>query len=670
MRYLKRLSMLVLLLAATSANAEIPLQDFLRSGAFDDVKISPDGTYLSMRVFVDNQVDLAVMDTATHKFVTRIIAGHDINDINVYRYWWASPKRLVFSVFQSFGSLAQPYDTGELVGIDADGKHGSYLFGYHGGTVTGSMIQRAGGEKASAHLIRTLPHDPQHVLISIQAWQRDNSRGRMTAFRLDVDSGQYDDPITSPLFGDTHFAADKDGFVRYAVGTDDHQNTLTYVRTPVHPEWTLLNQGELLKAAVRPLGFFKDDTSVYLSSNEGGDRQCLVQQNLTDGKRVKLSCDNAADLKELVTANDGDVPAAALYESGAPTLQLLDSNSPASKWLVDLEKSYPGELAIPVSYTRDNRLVVVHVYSDRDPGNYDLLDTQTQKRLLRIAARGWIDPGQMAERRPISFAARDGRTIYGYLTIPPGHELKALPLVVNPHGGPFWIRDGWAWEMEPQMLASRGYAVLQVNFRGSGGYGRSFLNAGRQSWDHVMIDDITDGARWAIAQGYADPKRLCIYGASYGGYAALMSAVREPDLYRCVIVYAGVTDLQRLKHDSDTGETIRGRIYIDDFIGTTDQRLHDASPLSYIDRLKAAIMIVHGRADRRVPISQAEELRGALDQRHYPYVWVAKLDEGHGFYLPADRQELYEKLLDFLDRNIGSTTQTSPSAGTPKPSAP
>ncbi len=282
-------------------------------------------------------------------------------------------------------------------------------------------------------------------------------------------------------------------------------------------------------------------------------------------------------------------------------------------------------------------------------------------RICIDSQRDWIDPRQMAEQRAVEFKARDGQAIHGLLTLPPGVPAHKLPLVVNPHGGPFGIMDSWGWSREPQLLASRGYAVLQVNFRGSGGYGAGFESAGRQGWDTVMIDDITDATHWAVQQGFADASRICIYGASYGGYAALMSALREPDLYRCVIGYAGVYDLPRLRRDSDIAETAQGRRFMNEFIGD-DKRLKAASPLTYIDRLKAAVMIVHGEEDKRAPFSQAKALRGALDERHYPYEWLTKPDEGHGFYEEANLMELYTRLLAFLDRNIGAQANTAKAA--------
>lgn len=291
--------------------------------------------------------------------------------------------------------------------------------------------------------------------------------------------------------------------------------------------------------------------------------------------------------------------------------------------------------------------------SDRSPGDYYLFDTRTRKADYFAAVRDWINPEEMSERRPIQLKARDGTQLWGYLTLPKGRDPRKLPLVVNPHGGPFYIRDRWGFDSDAQLLANRGYAVLQVNFRGSGGYGSDFVTAGKKAWATTMIADITDATRWTIAQGYADPSRVCIYGASYGGYAALMSAIVEPDLYRCVIGYAGVYDLQLLKKDSDLASTNSGKKFFAEAIAGTDQEMIGQSPINYLDQLRAPVLIVHGKDDARAPFSQAKALRSALESRKHRYQWLVRGDEGHGFWQVENIEAFYSTLIGFIDQNIG-----------------
>jgi len=650
---MKRLLVGLLACMALPAAAEVPLADFARNDSFSEATISPDGRFVALKVPIGSQKGVAVFDIAKRKLISKTSMGADRS---VLSYWWAGPNRLVVSLAEDFGYHEAPESTGELYALNADGSDGAYLFGYRGSR--GEMDTRLSHETAhrgSAEVIRTLPDDPDHVLIGVRDWGANKDYGIDTAYRIDVHTGKLSEGLAAPISGLVGFAADAKGFVRYAIGRDEHYNTRTFVRSPENPSWVTLNTGELRKANIYPFtfGLSNDNSAAFLSSDEGEDRQCLVRVDLRTGDRKKLSCDDVSSLSGAVMSFDGDEPVAAIYESGIPEVRLLDTKNPARDVLMKLEAAFPGQVTIPVSRTKDGKQAIVEVYSDRNPGDFYLFDTQTLDAQYLVGADNWINPEQMAERRPVTYAARDGQAIRGYLTIPQGKQARTLPLVVNPHGGPFFQQDRWGWDRDAQALASRGYAVLQVNYRGSGGFGNKFVEAGKHGWDSVMIDDITDGARWAISQGYADPARICVFGVSYGGYAALMSAVREPDLYRCVVDYAGVADLERQQRDTDSTLTIQGRNYYEDFVGADAKRLRAASPLTYIDRLKAALMIVHGKDDKRVPYSQATELRDALDKRHYPYEWLVKSGEGHGFYNPDNRREFYEKLIAFLNRNIG-----------------
>ncbi|MDR3417750.1 MAG: S9 family peptidase [Nevskia sp.] len=641
------------------AAAEVPIAAFARPADFAEVTISPQGEYLAAVLPAQEPATLAVMRVGDGKIVGRFALQANRS---IYRYSWVGPHRLVVESAYPSDLLDMPGRTGELVGFDADGGNVSYLFGYLGAAEVGTHLHQVGITRGWASVIDPLSEDPHHAVIAVDdfpnLYSADRSASALadvqitTSYRLNVDNGMLDHKLAAPIRGYSHFLADAAGAVRYSVGYDEHHRLVTHYMDAGASDWTAVNAGDLSNAEVIPLRFSADGARVYLDSDEGGDRRCLVEHELKSGQRRKLSCDAAADLGD-VFFSAGREPLAALYLDDMPRLKLLDSGNPMRARLEMLQKAFPGRVVKPVSQTTDGSKMVLLVYSDRDPGAYYLFDSASMKAAFLMAQREAIDPEQMSERRPVQFKARDGQTLHGYLTLPRGREPKNLPLVVHPHGGPFRVADQWRWDADSQLLASRGYAVLQINFRGSGGYGRQFVDAGKQHWDSAMIDDISDGTRWAIQQGIADPARACIYGASYGGYAALMGAVSEPDLYKCAIGYAGVYDLNLWQHDSDVAESRSGRTYIEDFVGATPERLKQASPLTHIDRLKAAVMIVHGEEDQRVPFSQAQALRKALDERHLPYEWLSKPGAGHGFNSPGNREELYTRLLAFLNRNIG-----------------
>jgi dipeptidyl aminopeptidase/acylaminoacyl peptidase len=260
----------------------------------------------------------------------------------------------------------------------------------------------------------------------------------------------------------------------------------------------------------------------------------------------------------------------------------------------------------------------------------------------------------MARMEPVTLRARDGLALHGYLTWPAGKEAaQRLPLVVYLHGGPYGVRDSWGFDAEVQLLASRGYAVLQLNFRGSGGYGVPFMQAGFRQWGAAMQDDVSDATRWAITQGIADPGSICIFGASYGGYAALEGAVRDPDLYKCAIGYVGIYDLRLMYARGDIPQSIFGENYLKMVLGENENELYDRSPIAHVDRLKATVMLIVGGADERVPPVQGERLHEVLLARKIEHEWLYQRTEGHGFYAEAHLVDMYEKLLALLDRQIG-----------------
>jgi dipeptidyl aminopeptidase/acylaminoacyl peptidase len=263
----------------------------------------------------------------------------------------------------------------------------------------------------------------------------------------------------------------------------------------------------------------------------------------------------------------------------------------------------------------------------------------------------------MRPKEAIALKARDGLELHGYVTRPAGDGPH--PLVVLPHGGPHGVRDSWEYDPEVQLLAIRGYAVLQVNFRGSGGYGTDFETAGYGEWGAKMQDDLTDATRWAIEQKIAPADRICIYGASYGGYAALMGAAREPDLYRCAIGYAGVYDLPLMWESGDTPDSNFGRAYLERVIGSDTATLRARSPVYNAQSIKAPVLLIHGKEDGRVDYQHAKRMRAALEEHQKKVEWLALGGEGHGIYDEDSRREVYERILQFLDANLMHTATAS-----------
>jgi dipeptidyl aminopeptidase/acylaminoacyl peptidase len=281
----------------------------------------------------------------------------------------------------------------------------------------------------------------------------------------------------------------------------------------------------------------------------------------------------------------------------------------------------------------------------------------------------WIDPAKGAPTRGVSFEARDGLTLHGYLTLPPGADPSTpRPMVLLPHGGPYGIYDRWGFDEEVQILARAGYAVLQVNYRGSGNYGRAFKLAGAGEWGRKMQDDLTDATRWAIERKIADPARICVYGASYGAYAALMGVAREPDLYRCAAGYVGVYDMVKM-HKDDSGDSRSSRNWALDWLGPREN-MAEISPTGMAARIKVPVFMAAGGKDQRTPIEHTERMEKALKAAGVPVETLYYPNEGHGFYVEAHRREFYTRLLAFLSRHLGGATAGSTQADASSDSAP
>ncbi len=301
--------------------------------------------------------------------------------------------------------------------------------------------------------------------------------------------------------------------------------------------------------------------------------------------------------------------------------------------------------------------MIVAASNDRTQGTRYLYDRAADKLTKLGEVQPWLPESKMATQKPIVYTSRDGLTINAYLTVPNGKEAKNLPVIVNPHGGP-WFRDSWGFNPEVQFLASRGYAVLQMNFRGSTGYGRKFWEASFKEWGGTMQNDITDGVQYLVKEGIADPKRICIYGASYGGYATLAGMAYTPDLYACGVDYVGVANLFTfLKTIPPYWKPYLEMMY--EMVGHPEKdkdRLTKASPALNADRIKAPLLIAQGARDPRVNKDESDQMVAALKARGIDVPYIVKDNEGHGFRNEENQFAFYEQMERFLAKHIGPKT--------------
>ncbi len=627
-----------------------PIEQLLKQPTFWTMKISPDGKHLAATVPQgDDKSILVVLDRASMK-TTALLQMRNSEFIG--DFVWVNDQRLVASAASKRGVLDQPMPTGELYGVNADGKSAGVLFGYRANVITdqgGTRLKQRKAEAASGFLIDTIPDRPKEVLIEVQPW---GSEDELSEARLmNVETGKTIRVARSPL-PRGRFIADRKGNLRLCAGETAELVQKIYARPATGGDWVLVHDEAKAGYQIRPLAFEADGQHVLVSRERAEGANAIYRWNLEDNSQVQVMDAGIANPGSPLKGIEHGSVYALVNEPGKPEIVYLDAKAREAKLSRALAEAFPGQLAYVTSFTRDGKLGLVHVYSDRNPGEFYLFDLATLHADYISGAREWIDPEQMAEMRPITLKARDGTPLYGYLVLPNGREAKNLPLVVNPHGGPHGVRDEWGFNEEAQLLASRGYAVLKLNFRGSGGYGNHYETAGHKQWGRLMQDDLADGVRWTIEQGLVDAKRICTYGASYGGYAALMNVVRYPELYRCAVGYAGVYDLSLMYKKGDIQESRFGNSYLDRVIGR--DRLEQDSPVSQAAQIKVPVMLIHGGEDVRVPPAHAEHMREALTKAGNPPEWLFEAREGHGFFNQPNRMRLYTSLLAFLDRNIGA----------------
>ncbi|OOG60435.1 alpha/beta fold hydrolase [Rhodanobacter sp. C03] len=637
-------ALLLLLFVAVLRAEPVSLGELARHPASQDAKISPDGKYLAATAVVEGHNALVLLPVADMK-AGRVIRPNKNDDVT--DFWWASSTRVVFTTGKSSGGYDAPLDSGLLLAIDADGGNTKVL--------------------GSARFIATIPNDPDEILVaSLKAGTvRDDAANKLAYYqpwlvsRMDVHSGNMVSITTAP--GNiSEFIADHQGRVRYAIGEDANGKKRVFKHLPGSNGWNEMQKAEQDQSY--PLAFNNDDSVVYFSCPTAGGGFAVCSSDPMDVSRETVWSNPTISATGLLRGMAGDIIGVDFVD-GRPGAALFDSNSADAKTLVMLMRQFPGESVRFISGTRDGQRSIVYVYADADPGTFYLYDHQANKLTSLLPCAPWIDPTQMAGKQPIEFAARDGLKLRGYVSFPPGREsAKHLPMVVYVHGGPFGIYDTWDFDPMVQAMATRGYAVLQVNFRGSGGLGDKFMAAGYREWGGKMQDDVTDATHWAIAQGIADQQRICIFGASYGGYAALEGAVKEPDLYQCAIGYVGVYDLALMSYRGDVPQSVDGERFLEKTLGNDTSALAQRSPINQLDRLKAKVMLVVGGKDERVPPVQGRNLHSALLKRNIQHEWLYKPNEMHGFYDEANNTELYTKLVQFLAASIGpgvTTTQAN-----------
>ena len=657
------IAVLGLVLAGPAQSASAPsIEDFVRHPTYSGVKISPTGEYLAVTVDRGEQDVLTILRT---KDLSLVKVNQLPDQKSVGSFYWTSPERLLFNAVRKRGKYEQPFGTGEWFAVNADGSQPRPLifYGTRDATQRGKTV---GNERFS--LLDTLRDDDQNVIMSVNS-ERSSEGGGTEVVQLDTVSGRRKSLARAPK-ENCGIALDAAKTPRFAVCTSSRgedgefdERSELYRRDDAGT-WTLVSASRTDGKHLSVQRSAPDGT-VYVLQSDSKSPAGIGTLDTETGKFKLLFQDPVADISNVIWSADENKLVAVVTEAGAPKVELIDESSVDAQLYASLAASFPGQMVDFANATKDGKQIVVSVYSDRNPGELYLYDRDTGKARFMMQGRKWLDQDSMGSVKPFSFTSRDGTLLHGYLTLPKGSNGKNLPMIVNPHGGPIGPRDNWGFNSEAQLFASRGYAVLQVNFRGSGGYGKAFRDAGHRQWGQAIQNDIIDATRWAIQQGHADAKRICIYGGSFGGYSSLMAPAREPGLYQCAFGYVGVYDMAMMFDKGDIPQRESGQRYLRRTLGLDKAVLRETSPTRLASRITLPVYLAAGARDARAVPEQTEAMNKALIAAgNPPEGMIIQSGEMHGFYKQENNLKLYTEMLKFFDRHLGSKAGAA-SATTP-----
>lgn len=621
------------LITYDKGNFKYKVEDYFARPKASQFKISPDGKYLSYKEKdKDSKNHVFVKDLATGKATKALVEKEDL----IRSYGWLNKKRLFYTQDKSGNENLHLY------AADIDGKNLKDLTPFDGVTI--GLVQII---KDTDYVVVTMNKNNKQIF---EPFKINFVTGEMTQLFENKDPKN---PIDGYLF-------DKEGNLRGYTILENGLTTKTYYKNLQSGKFDLLKSTD-----------WKDTFSIMrFNDNSKNKDEAYVVTNLdSDKSRIVLyDLKKNAVIKEVYSNPTFDVSSVSMAGKNRNyELDYISYNGikneiiPVSKFYKEVDAQLKSEFDDKQFYVvssddSDSKLLVV-VDSDKLYGKYYEYDTKSKKLKLLVDLMPQLKEEDMAEMRPIEFKSRDGLTIHGYITLPKAAvDGQKVPLIVNPHGGPQGIRDDWGFNPETQLFASRGYATLQVNFRISGGYGKEFQNSGYKQIGRKAMDDVEDGVKYAISQGWVDKDKIAIYGGSHGGYATLMGLIKTPDLYSCGVDYVGVSNIFTFfdsfpEYWKPYKEMVKQIWY--DLDNTEEAKIaKEVSPVFQIDKIKKPLFVVQGANDPRVNINESDQIVKALRNKGFEVPYMVKYDEGHGFGKEPNRLELYKYMLGFFAENF------------------
>jgi dipeptidyl aminopeptidase/acylaminoacyl peptidase len=598
-----------------------PLEDFFKNPDKSRYQISPDGKYFSYMGPYQDRMNIFVQEIGTNN----VIQLTKETDRDIAGYFWPNNEQILFLKDQGGD------ENYRLYAVNIDGTN---------------QVCFTEFEDVRTQIIDDLPDIPDEVIIGL------NKRVRQVfdPYRLNIVTGEMEMLAQNP--GDVQgWIFDHDGKLRIATAIVDGVNSQIRYRETEQDEFRPVLTTSF-KETMYPVFFTFDNKNVYAVSNLDRDKTAIVVFDIANGKELEMLYENTDyDVEGLNYSRKRKVLTTASYTSWKRQVHFFDDE--AKKIYQRLEQDLGDYEVVITGNNKAEDVFIIRTYSDRSLGAYYVYDMNADKLEKIVEVSPWINEDDMAKMEPIKYQSRDGLTIHGYLTLPVGYTMetaKGLPVVVNPHGGP-WARDGWGFNPEIQFLANRGYAVFQMNFRGSTGYGKAFWEASFKQWGQSMQDDVTDGVNWLIDKGIADPERIAIYGGSYGGYATLQGIVKNPELYAAAVDYVGVSNLFTFMETIPPyWEPYLQMLY--EMVGNPEEdslMLAQNSPALNADKIITPLFVAQGANDPRVKKSESDQMVEALKARGIEIDYMVKDNEGHGFRNEENRFDFYRAMEEFLN---------------------
>lgn len=609
----------------------IPMKDFFRNSEKRSYQLSPDGNYIAFMAPYKNRMNIFIQKMGAGKQEPKRLTS--LEDRDIAGYFWANNNRIAY-LKDNGGD-----ENFHLFAVNIDGSNDKELTPF---------------DKVRVDIIDDLPEQDEYMIVGL------NKRNPQVSdpYSLNVNTGQLDLLYENP--GNiTSWQTDHEGNLLLASTSDGVNTTLLFRPTEKDPFKEVITTS--FKEGLSAQFFDPNDHNViYATSNIGRDKAAAVRYDLVQKKELEvLYQDEDVDVGGIGYSRKRKVPTAIYFTKDKTEFKFLNKESEERR--AELRKLIDKDLEFStVSLNRNEDKFLIVTYDDKTSGSYYYYDKNTKKLDKISDISPWLNRTEMADMKPVSYTSRDGLVIHGYLTLPKGVPAKNLPVVINPHGGP-WARDYWGFNPEVQFLANRGYAVLQMNFRGSTGYGRDFMERSFKQWGQAMQDDITDGVDWLIKQGIADPSKVAIYGGSYGGYATLAGITKTPDLYACAIDYVGVSNLFTFMNTIPPyWEPFKKMMYemVGDPGNAADSiMLRDNSPVFQAAQIKCPLFVAQGAKDPRVNKDESDQMVAALKARGVEVEYLVKENEGHGFHNEENRFEFYKAMETFLATHLGGKAE-------------